>query len=94
LQAIEGVTIHGITEEARMADRVPTVTFTRLGYHPTEIAQALGCENIFVWDGHYYAIELVKRLGLDESGGMVRLGAVHYNTIEEIDRLLEAIANL
>ncbi len=94
LQAIEGVTIHGITEEARMADRVPTVSFTRHGYHPAEIAQALARENIFVWDGHYYAIELVKRLGLDQSGGMVRVGAAHYNTIEEIDRLLEVVANL
>ena len=50
--------------------------------------------NIFVWDGNYYALELMQRLGIDDSGGAVRVGAVHYNTIEEIDAFLEVVASL
>lgn len=94
LQAIEGVKIHGITEPMQMTNRVPTVSFTHQGYHPAEIAQALAAETIFVWDGHYYAIEVIKRLGLEESGGMVRVGAVHYNTTAEIDRMLDVLASM
>ena len=54
------------------------------GYEPSE---ALAKENIYVWDGNYYALEVTTRLGLEQSGGMVRVGAVHYNTLDEVSRL-------
>ena len=61
------------------------------GRHPREIAAALGEQDIFVWDGNYYALAVTERLGLEGKGGMVRIGAVHYNTVEEIQRLGDAL---
>ncbi len=94
LQAIPGVTVHGITEAGQMHQRVPTVCFTRKGFQPGEISASLAKKNIFVWDGDFYAIEVVKGLGVDESGGLVRVGAVHYSTLDEIDKLLEGVETL
>ncbi len=94
LQKIPGVKIHGITDSAHLNERVPTVSFTIEGLHPAEIAHRLGEANIFVWDGDYYALEVIKRLGLEKSGGMVRVGAVHYNTIDEIDALLDHLRRI
>ena len=74
--------------------RVPTVAFTVEGRAPAAVAAALGAQGIFVWDGNYYALELMERLGLERSGGAVRVGAAHYTTAEEIDRFLEAVAAL
>ena len=62
--------------------------------HPRETAKALAERGIFVWDGHYYAIELYERLGLLESGGAVRIGFCHYHSAGEVDRVLEALADL
>ncbi len=94
LQAIPGLAIHGVTGLNELDARVPTVSFTMKGFHPREIARRLGEENIFVWDGHYYAVEVIEHLGLSDKGGMVRVGAAHYNTIEEIDRAVEAVAEI
>ncbi|HYF65234.1 MAG TPA: aminotransferase class V-fold PLP-dependent enzyme, partial [Herpetosiphonaceae bacterium] len=58
------------------------------------IAERLGADGIAVWNGHYYALELVERLGLFETGGMVRVGLAHYNTREEIDRMLNLIESM
>jgi cysteine desulfurase family protein (TIGR01976 family) len=91
LQALPGVTIHGITDLDRLEERVPTVAFTMKGRQPEEIARQLGDAGIFVWHGHYYAVEVVRRLGLESRGGMLRVGPAHYNTIGEIDRLLEVL---
>jgi cysteine desulfurase family protein (TIGR01976 family) len=90
LDGIPGVTVYGTRDLAR---RVPTVVFTVAGRTPTEVSGALAGRDIFVWDGNYYAMELMQRLGLDEHGGAVRVGAVHYNTAAEIDRFLEAVAD-
>jgi cysteine desulfurase family protein (TIGR01976 family) len=87
LEALPGVQIHGVTDRRRLVERVPTVSFTWGDRHPREIAEALGAQGIYVWDGHYYALSVVERLGLVDSGGMVRIGAVHYNTVDEIRRL-------
>jgi selenocysteine lyase/cysteine desulfurase len=54
----------------------------------------LGDEEIYVWSGNNYALSLTERLGLEEHGGMVRVGPVHYNTIEEIDRLVAVVESL
>ena len=90
LDGIPGVTVYGTRDLAR---RVPTVVFTVAGRTPAEVSGALAERDIFVWDGNYYAMELMQRLGLDEHGGAVRVGAVHYNTAVEIDRFLEAVAD-
>ncbi len=89
-----GVDIRGIIDPSRFDERCPTVSFTMPGRHPQEIAAFLGARGINVWDGDYYAYELVRALGLAEAGGMVRVGLVHYNTLAEIERLVEALGEL
>ena len=91
LETLRGVHIHGITDRNRLEERVPTVSFTWGNRHPRDIAAALGEQGIFVWDGNYYALAVTTRLGLEDKGGMVRIGAVHYNTVEEIRRLGDAL---
>jgi len=91
LLEIDGVTVHGITAKGAMHRRVPTVSFTHARKRPADIAQALGARNIFVWSGHNYAVELAKAIGVLESGGVVRIGPVHYNTHAEIDELLAVL---
>jgi cysteine desulfurase family protein (TIGR01976 family) len=91
LQQLPGVTIQGITDAAAMERRVPTVAFTVDGKDPDAIAAALGRENIFVWSGHNYAVETARHLGIYDSGGAVRIGPVHYNSMGEIDHLLSAL---
>jgi selenocysteine lyase/cysteine desulfurase len=88
------VHIHGITDRKRLDERVPTVSFTWEGRHPREVAKALGEKGIFVWDGNYYALSVTERLGLEGKGGMVRIGAVHYNTVVEVERLGDALRAL
>jgi selenocysteine lyase/cysteine desulfurase len=61
---------------------------------PRELAVYLGELGIFTWDGDYYAIDLSERLGLQQSGGMLRIGLTHYNTAEEVERLLDALRKL
>jgi cysteine desulfurase family protein (TIGR01976 family) len=91
LQAIPGMRIFGITDAKRFDERCSTLSF-RLGDHnPTEIAKFLGDRGIFTWDGNFYALNLSERLGLEKRGGVLRVGLVHYNTTEEVDRLLAAL---
>jgi len=94
LKSIPGVQLYGITHPAEFADRCPTVAFTKEGVTPAQIAEHLGRYNIFVWNGNYYALSVTQRLGLEESGGMVRVGLAHYNTQQEVDRLLTALKEL
>jgi cysteine desulfurase family protein (TIGR01976 family) len=88
---IDGITVQGTTDKDAMDRRVPTVSFTHATVAPDKIAQALAKQNIFVWSGHNYAVEVVRTLGIDETGGAVRIGPVHYNSIAEIDELLAAL---
>lgn len=76
-----------------MAGRVPTFAFNVEGRSAQEVAEQLGRRDIAVWHGNYYALELMQRLRL-EPRGAVRAGIVHYNTVEEVDRLLEELARL
>ncbi len=94
LQSLPGVYIAGITDPAHYTQRVPTVAFTLAGHSPAEIAEHLANHNIYVWDGHYYALVIMERLGQLETGGMVRVGLAHYNTHAEIDRLETALRKL
>jgi selenocysteine lyase/cysteine desulfurase len=91
---IPGLTIYGITERARFDRRAPTVAFTLEGYTPRQVAERLGEAGIFVWDGNYYALAVTERLGVEESGGMVRVGIAHYNTLGEVERLLALVDDL
>jgi len=92
LKEIPGVRIYGIAEPDRMEQRVPTVSFTLEGLTPNEVARKLNKRNIFVWDGHFYAVRAVERLGLANSGGLVRIGLCHYNTLEEVEILLDSLS--
>ncbi len=94
LSDLPGVRIHGITAADAMDRRVPTVSFTVDGVRPDTIAEQLAAQNIFVWSGHYYAVEAAKALGIFDSGGAVRIGPVHYNTAAEVDRLLNALDHM
>ncbi len=91
LQAIDGVTVQGISAADALHRRVPTVSFTHDKVAPAAIAEALAGKNIFVWSGHNYAVEVAKSLGIFENGGAVRVGPVHYNSVAEIDELLAAL---
>ena len=87
----DGVELYGIrTPEGR----TPTFCFNVDGRSPREVAELLGEQGIYVWDGNYYALEPMRALGIDDSGGAVRAGFLHYTTEEEVDRLLEAVADL
>ncbi len=91
LQEIPGARIFGITDPRRFEERCSTLSF-RLGNHnPTEIATFLGERGIFTWDGNFYALNLSERLGVEQKGGVLRVGLVQYNTAEEVDRLLAAL---
>jgi len=91
LEKLPTFRIFGITDRARFGERCATISF-RIGEHnPTEIATFLGERGIFTWDGNFYALNLSERLGVEQKGGVLRVGIVHYNTADEIDRLLEAL---
>lgn len=84
------ITVWGITDPKRMDERVPTLGITHQNLTPTELAQSLADRNIFVWHGNFYALPVTEALDL-EPEGMVRIGLLHYNTEDEIERLFEAL---
>lgn len=94
LLEIPGVIVHGITDRTLFAHRVPTVSFTHPGISTHAIATALAAEGIYAWSGHNYAFEAARHLSLDENEGVVRLGIAHYNTLDEIEHALAAIAKI
>ena len=91
LRAIPGMRIFGITDRQRFDERCSTLSFRLGDHHPTKIAAFLGERGIFTWDGNFYALNLSERLGVEQHGGVLRVGLVHYNTAEEVDRLLAAL---
>ncbi len=91
LQQFKGLTIRGVTSDNAMHRRVPTVSFTVEGVAPDAMAKHLAADNIFVWSGHNYALEPVKRMGLENKGGVLRVGLAHYNTTAEVDALLSSL---
>jgi selenocysteine lyase/cysteine desulfurase len=94
LEAIDGLRLYGITDRSRFADRTPTAALTIDGHAPRAISEALGRDGIATWDGDFYATGLIERLGLAPSGGVVRIGLTHYNTTEEVDRVVDSIARV
>ncbi len=91
LASIPGLRLYGIGDPRQFHERVPTFAFTLDGRHPRSICEELDRAGISAWDGSFYAHETTIRLGLEKSGGMVRVGAAHYTTREEIDRLSAAV---
>jgi len=89
--SVPGTRIHGITDLNRLDERVPTVSFTMEGKDPEALAKAIGDEGIYVWNGHNYALAIVERMGLLEAGGMIRVGPVHYNTLDELNKFGEVL---
>lgn len=94
LRQLPGVRVQGITARDALHRRVPTVSFTADSIAPDVIAKSLADRNIFVWSGHNYAVEAARALGIYDAGGAVRVGPVHYNSVEELDRLLLALEEL
>ncbi len=97
LQYTPAATVYGLTDPARFEDRVPTFAFRLPNLSPRRIAEEMDKDGLFVWDGNYYALEVTRRLGVEDRGGMVRVGAAHYNTRDEIVRFgrsLDRIARL
>lgn len=91
---VPGVGLYGLRQPSDVHRRTPTFALTLANRTPREVAEALGNEGIFVGDGHYYAIAVVDRLGLSDKGGVVRLGFAHYNTPDEVDRVISALAKI
>ncbi len=94
LAAIDGVQVCGITDLDRLDDRVPVIIFTVKGKSPRQVASELDGAGIYVWDGNYYALTVMERLGREEHGGMVRVGATHYNTRREVSRFLSELGRI
>jgi cysteine desulfurase family protein (TIGR01976 family) len=92
--AIPGLRLYGLTDIERLDQRTPTFAISLDGYTPAELAAELGKQGIFVWDGHYYAIAVMERLGVLDKGGLLRIGFVHYNTMDEVDRVLTTLYTL
>jgi cysteine desulfurase family protein (TIGR01976 family) len=87
---ISEIKVWGLTDTARLDQRVATVSLTHDRYSSAELAERLGRQGIFAWHGNYYALQLSEALG-HEPAGMLRVGFVHYNTTGEVDRLLRAL---
>ena len=94
LQTVPGITIFGLTDPKRLDERVATFSFRLQGQHPHDVAQKLADEGIYVWDGNYYALNVTERLDLEDKGGMVRVGAAHYNTLDEVAKLGEVLRKI
>jgi cysteine desulfurase family protein (TIGR01976 family) len=91
VESVPGTRIYGITDFDRLDERVPTVSFTVEGKDPERLADEIGNHGIYVWNGHNYALAIVERLGLLEAGGMIRVGPVHYTTVDELEKFGEVL---
>jgi cysteine desulfurase family protein (TIGR01976 family) len=89
-----GVRVYGLTDPARMTERAPTFALAVAGVRSSRAARRLGDQGIYTWSGDYYAVGVMEHLGVADAGGLLRIGFVHYNTIEEVDRVLDALDGL
>ena len=94
LAQIPGLKIYGIADPERVAERCPTFAVRVNGHTPLELATKLGERGFFTWDGNYYALNLTERLDVERTGGFLRIGFVHYNTREEVDRVVAALKEI
>jgi cysteine desulfurase family protein (TIGR01976 family) len=94
LKVIPRLKVYGITDPTRFNDRCATLAIRIEGHTPLELATKLGERGFFTWDGNYYALNLTEHLDVEKSGGFLRIGLVHYNTADEVDRLLAALEEI
>jgi len=94
LLEIPRLKFYGITDPKQFDHRCPTVAVRIDGHTPAELANKLNERGFFTWDGNYYAINLSERLGVEASGGFLRIGLAHYNTADEVDRLLTTLREI
>ena len=94
LKTFDDLTLYGIADAQRLNERVPTFAFTWPHLSPRATVELLAWHGIAAWSGNYYALRLMERLGLEAEGGAVRIGLAHYNTTEEIDRLIAALSEM
>lgn len=94
IKTVQGAVIYGIQDEDRLNERVATYSFTLPTLSPREAAKRMGDKGINLWDGNYYALAISEKLGLEKTGGMIRVGATHYNTLEEVSRFGEELRKL
>jgi len=94
LRDFSGLKIYGISDPQRFNRRCPTIALRVDGHSPLELATKLGERGLFTWDGNYYALNLTERLDVEKDGGFLRIGLFHYNTVEEVDRLLAALREI
>ena len=91
---ISGLSLWGLVDPLRAGERTPTFALRLAGWTPRALAEELGRRGIFVWEGDFYATTLIERLGLADSGGVVRAGFAHYTSPGEVDRLLAELRDL
>jgi cysteine desulfurase family protein (TIGR01976 family) len=94
LAEIPGLKVYGISDPKQFHRRCPTFGVRIAGYPPLELATKLGERGFFTWDGNYYALNLTERLDVEKDGGLLRIGLVHYNTAEEVQRFLSALREI
>lgn len=94
LLSIPGFKLYGIADPERFDERCPTMAIRAARFTPLQLATKLGERGIFTWDGNYYALNLTERLDVEKDGGFLRIGLVHYNTMEEVERLLAALRDI
>jgi len=94
LASLPAVKVYGITDPARFDHRCPTIALRAAGHTPLELATKLGDRGFFTWDGNYYALNLTEQLDVEKDGGFLRIGLFHYNTVEEVDRLVGALREI
>ena len=94
LSFVPQLKLYGLSDFRQADRRVATFSFRIEGLHPRQVAEQLAAREIYVWDGNYYALNVTEQLGVEDSGGMVRVGATHYNTLEEIRKLGEALTEI
>lgn len=94
LTSMPSVKVYGITDPAKFDHRCPTIALRAHGHTPLELATKLGDRGFFTWDGNYYALNLTEQLDVEKDGGFLRIGLFHYNTVEEVDRLLAALREI
>ena len=94
IENIPLVRLYGLGDVRILKERVPTFAITIEGQSPQQIAKNLEKEKIYVWDGNYYALAVTERLGVEESGGMIRIGPVHYNTLDAIEHFGETLRRI
>jgi cysteine desulfurase family protein (TIGR01976 family) len=94
LLAIPGLKLYGISDPRRFEDRCATIAVRIEGHTPLELATMLGERGFFTWDGNYYALNVTEQLDVEKLGGFLRIGLVHYNTMDEVERLLGALREI